>query len=218
MHNARGIRRRLAPLHNGKPDQLGLCIALLLSLPGAPILYYGDEIGMGENLSLPGAAAVRTPMQWSSGRDGGFSEAEYEELAAPVVLDSVYGYQSINVESQLRQPTSLLRTVRQLIELRRHSSALTSGSFQQLDSDNPAIWCYVRTSGTEEIVCVVNFSGYPQASGLDLARFAGKYPVEVTGGARFPEVRADRPYQVTLPGNRFYWLRMVEREKSEIPD
>ncbi|TDV52441.1 maltose alpha-D-glucosyltransferase [Actinophytocola oryzae] len=223
MHNSRGIRRRLAPLHNGKPDQLGFCIALLLSLPGAPILYYGDEIGMGENLSLPGTAAIRTPMQWSSDRAGGFSDAEYEELASPVVLDSIYGYQSINVESQLRQPTSLLRTVRQLIEIRRHSPALTTGSFRQLDSDNPAIWCYVRTSPTEEIVCVANFSGYPQATQLDLSRFAGRYPVEVTGGVRFPDVRADTPYQVTLSGNRFYWLRMVEHEKdqggqSEIPD
>jgi trehalose synthase len=217
MRNDRGIRRRLAPLHNGKPDQLSLCIALLLSLPGAPILYYGDEIGMGENLSLPGSAAIRTPMQWSSDRTGGFSDAEYEELTAPVVLDSIYGYQSINVEAQLRQPNSLLQTVKRLIEIRRHSPALTTGSFQQISTTNPAIWCYVRTTRTEQILCVVNFSSYPQAAELDLARFVGKHPVEITGGARFPEVRPGRPYQLSLSGSGFYWLRMAEHQKSDLP-
>ncbi len=216
MRTERGIRRRLAPLHNGKPDQLRQCIALLLSLPGAPIIYYGDEIGMGENLSLPGTGAIRTPMQWSSDRTGGFSEAEYEELAAPVVLDSVYGYQSVNVESQLRQPTSLLRTVRQLIEIRRHSPALTTGSFHQIDSVNPAIWAYVRSTGDEHILCVVNFSGYPQATELDLARFAEMSPVEITGGSRFPEVRSGVAYQLSLAGSGFYWLRMVDGRNPDL--
>jgi maltose alpha-D-glucosyltransferase/alpha-amylase len=194
-----------------------MCLALLLSLPGAPILYYGDEIGMGENLSLPGAAAIRTPMQWTHDRSGGFSDAEYEELAAPVVLDSVYGYQSVNVETQLRQPTSLLQTVRRLIEIRRHSQALTVGSFHQISSANPAVWCYVRAAGTEQIICVMNFSGYPQATEVDLSGFAGKHPVEVTGGARFPEVRPDRPYQLSLTGSGFFWLRMVDHQRTELP-
>src|SRR6266567_942973 len=151
MRNDRGIRRRLAPLHDGKPEQLGLCIALLLSLPGAPVLYYGDEIGMGENLSLPGSAAIRTPMQWSSDRSGGFSTADQEQLALPVVLGSTYGYQSTNVAAQLRNSTSLLRTTKRLIEIRRHSAALTTGSLAEVRSSNVAVWAYVRSYDTEQI-------------------------------------------------------------------
>jgi maltose alpha-D-glucosyltransferase/alpha-amylase len=215
MRNDRGIRRRLAPLHDGKPEQLGLCIALLLSLPGAPVLYYGDEIGMGENLSLPGTAAIRTPMQWSSDRSGGFSVAEQEQLALPVVLGSTYGYQSTNVEAQLRNSTSLLRTTKRLIEIRRHSAALTEGSFAEIRSTNVAVWGYVRSADGEQILCVVNFSNYPQAAELDLAEYVGRWPVEITGGSRFPVIGSGM-YQMSLAGNGFYWLRLV-REIPRLP-
>jgi maltose alpha-D-glucosyltransferase/alpha-amylase len=215
MRNDRGIRRRLASLHDGKQEKLSLCIALLLSLPGAPVLYYGDEIGMGENLSLPGCAAIRTPMQWSSDRSGGFSTAEHEQLALPVVLDSVYGYQSTNVEAQLRNSTSLLRNTKRLIEIRRHSAALTTGSFAEIRSGNVAVWAYVRSFDAEQILCVVNFSNYPQAAELNLADYAGKWPVEITGGARFPVIGAGS-YQVSLAGNGFYWLRLV-KHKDAVP-
>jgi trehalose synthase len=204
-----GIRRRLAPLLDGDRGQLELCMALLLSLPGAPVLYYGDEIGMGENLSLRGCSAIRTPMQWSSDRGAGFSTAEPEQLTLPVVLDSMYGYQATNVAAQLRNPTSLLQRTRRLIEIRRHSTALSVGSYAPIASSSPAILAYLRADGADIMLCVANFSRFPDATELDLSEYSGKRPVEATGGARFPVIGAV-PYRLSLAGHGFFWLRLVD--------
>lgn len=208
MRTARGIRRRLAPLLDGDKSQLELCMALLFSLPGAPVLYYGDEIGMGENLTLPGREALRTPMQWSSQRSGGFSSVEQEDLASPVLLDSAYGYHAVNVESQRRSSRSLLRLVRSLTEIRAGSQSLTSGSYSEIESSSPAVFAYVRSVSTEAVLCVFNFSHYPVAAELDLAKYEGRHPSEMAGRAPFPTVGTS-PYVLTLPGHGFYWLNLA---------
>jgi trehalose synthase len=209
MRSADGIRRRLATLLDGNRAQLELCMALLFSLPGAPVLYYGDEIGMGDNLMLPGPAAVRTPMQWTSERVGGFSVAEQEQLTVPALLNAVYGYPATNVEGQSRQPTSLLQAVRRLIEIRRHSPALMAGSYAEVHSGNPAVYAYLRGEADERMLCVANFSRYPQAAALDLSGCAGGQLVEATGGARFAPIGADR-YPLSLSGYGFFWFRLTE--------
>jgi maltose alpha-D-glucosyltransferase/alpha-amylase len=209
MRTADGIRRRLAPLLDGNRAQLELCLALLLSLPGSPVLYYGDEIGMGDNLMLPGPAAVRTPMQWTSERAGGFSVAEQEQLTVPALLNAVYGYPARNVEAQSRQPTSLLQAVRRLIEIRRHSPALMAGSYAEVPAGNPAVFAYLRRDADERVLCVANFSGYPQAAALELAEFAGGQVVEATGGVRFARIRSE-PYPLSLSGYGFFWFRLTE--------
>jgi trehalose synthase len=207
MRTPDGIRRRLAPLLDGNRTQVELCMALLFSLPGSPVLYYGDEIGMGDNLMLPGPAAVRTPMQWTSERAGGFSVAEQEQLTIPVLLNAVYGYQATNVEAQSRQPTSLLRAVRRLIEIRRHSPALMTGGYLEVRSGNPAVFAYLRSDPDERVLCVANFSRYPQPAALDLSGYAGGQLVEATGGARFAPIGPE-PYPLSLSGYGFLWFRL----------
>jgi maltose alpha-D-glucosyltransferase/alpha-amylase len=209
MRTPSGIRRRLAPLLDGDRGQLELCMAMLLSLPGSPVLYYGDEIGMGENLMLSGAAAIRTPMQWSTERGAGFSTAEQEQLTLPVLLNSTYGYQATNVDVQRGNPTSLLSSIRRLIELRRHSDALARGSFTEIDSTNSAVLAYLREHGSDRMLCVANFSRYPQPTELDLTRFAGARLVEATGGSRFAVVR-DEAYPLSLAGHGFFWFRLID--------
>jgi trehalose synthase len=209
MSNTVGIRRRLAPLLDGSVVQIQMCFGLLMSLPGAPVIYYGDEIGMGENLMLPGKAALRTPMQWSPDRGGGFSDAEPEQFVLPLILSSNYGYQVVNVESQIRTSDSLLQENRRLIEIRRNSAALTSGTFEPVDSANPAVMAYMRAARNDRMLCIVNFSRYPQATALNLTDYAGVRLVESTGGSNFGMVR-DVPYLVSLAGYGFFWLEMRE--------
>jgi trehalose synthase len=216
MRTPCGIRRRLAPLLDGDRGQLDLCMALLLSLPGAPILYYGDEIGMGENLSLIGSSSVRTPMQWSSERSGGFSTAEQEALSLPVLLSSIYGYQATNVESQLRNSKSLLQTIRRLIENRRRSDALSIGDLSEIPSSSPAVFAYLRKAGDEQILCVVNFSRYAVATELDLSVISGLQPVEMIGRAPFPVV-GPTPYVVSLVGHGYYWLECTQPNSFSFP-
>lgn len=207
MLTARGIRRRLAPLVDGDRTLLELCGALLFSLPGSPCLYYGDEIGLGDNMALADRDSLRTPMQWSPDRNAGFSSAPPDRLVLPVLVDPVYGYQATNVEEQ-KQSRSLLQFTRRLIEIRRHSRAFAYGGLTLVDSGNPAVLAYLRSHAAETIVCVLNFSRFPQAARLDLGEYAGRTPAEVLGGARFAPVGPE-PYPLTMAGHGFYWLTLT---------
>ena len=202
-----GIRRRLAPLLDGNTTQILMCHALLMSLPGAPVMYYGDEIGMGENLRLPGNAAIRTPMQWSPDRGGGFSDAEPEHFALPLNLSTDYGYQAVNVKAQDHRPNSLLQGVRRLVEIRKHSPALHSGGFRLIGSTNPAVLAYIRDAGDDHMLCVINFSRFPRQTRLDLSPYAGRRLVEPTGGADFGTIR-EPAYELSLIGHGFFWLKL----------
>jgi trehalose synthase len=204
-----GIRRRTAPLLANDRRQLELAFALLLSMPGAPIVYYGDEIAMGENLSLPGTHSVKTPMQWSPDRNGGFTDAEPENMPSPVIQHSVYGYLAVNVENQRRSRSSLVNLVKTLIDARRGTAALTGASCTLLRSTNPAVLAYLRGDGPEQVVCLFNFSRYPQPSRIDLGGFEGAVPVELIGAAPFPAVPADGAYTVFLGGHGVLWFRLT---------
>jgi len=207
-----GIRRRLAPLLDNDIDQMELFTALLLSLPGSPVLYYGDEIGMGDNIWLGDRDGVRTPMQWTSDRNAGFSTANPGRLDLPVVQDPVYGYQAVNVEAQLEDPSSLLHWTRQMIHARKQHPAFGLGSFSDLGGSNPSVLSYSREhagpDGNDIILCVNNLSRFPQPVELDLRRFEGMVPVELLGGVPFPRI-GELPYLLTLGGHGFYWFRLT---------
>jgi maltose alpha-D-glucosyltransferase / alpha-amylase len=218
-----GIRRRLAPLLENDRNQLELFTALLLSLPGSPVLYYGDEIGMGDNIWLGDRDAVRTPMQWTPDRNAGFSRADPARLYLPTIMDPTYGYQSVNVESQLNSTNSLLHWTRRLIQVRKQHPAFGKAAFTELGSANPAVLSYLREmpSGPERnfsdvILCVNNLSRYPQGVVLDLSRFAGWIPVELTGSVPFPSITEDG-YMITLPGHGFFWFALQPDPSLEGP-
>lgn len=217
MRTSRGIRRRLAPLLENDRDQLELCTALLLSLPGSPVLYYGDEIAMGDDLSLSGSDGLRAPMQWSSDRNGGFSTADAERLALPVLDDSVYGYQATSVEAQMRSPASLLRWTKRLIEVRRHNPAFSRGSFIRIETTNHAVMGYVRETDENCVLCVANFSRFYQPFELDLSAHVGKTPVELLGGTRFFPIQ-DRPYRLALGAHGFAWFSLAKVEHADEPE
>ncbi|WP_075692496.1 maltose alpha-D-glucosyltransferase [Corynebacterium sphenisci] len=202
-----GIRRRLAPLLDNDRNQLELFHALLLSLPGSPVLYYGDEIGMGDNIWLGDRDGVRTPMQWSPDRNGGFSRCTPGKLYLPTIQDPAYGYQAVNVEAQMGTSNSLLNWLRTMVHLRKRYEAFGRGDFRELGSANPSVLAYLREYAGERILCVNNLSKYPQAVTLDLAEFDGAVPVEMTGSVPFPAI-GELPYQVTLPGHGFYWFEL----------
>jgi maltose alpha-D-glucosyltransferase/alpha-amylase len=197
-----GIRRRLAPLMENDRRRIELITCLLMTMPGSPILYYGDEIGMGDNIFLGDRNGVRTPMQWSPDRNGGFSRADPQRLFLPPVMDPVYGYQTVNVEAQARNPSSLLNWTRRLIQVRKSYKAFGRGSLRFLDPGNRKILAYVREYQDEAVLCVANLSRNPQAVELLLARFEGRVPVELTGNISFPPV-GKLPYLLTLPAYGF---------------
>ncbi len=202
-----GIRRRLAPLlDNGRPE-IELMNALFLSLPGSPCLYYGDEIGMGDNIWLRDRNGVRTPMQWSADRNAGFSHASWSGLYAPVISDSVHGYQTVNVESQHRTPTSLLNWLRRIIAVRKKYKAFGRGTLDFVLPDNPHVLAYVRRYEQQRILCVVNLARTVQCAELNLAAFEGARLVDVFSETRFPEI-SGAPYLLTLPARGFYWFRI----------
>jgi maltose alpha-D-glucosyltransferase/alpha-amylase len=220
-----GIRRRLGPLLDNDRNQLELFTALLLSLPGSPVMYYGDEIGMGDNIWLGDRDGVRTPMQWTPDRNGGFSSSDPQRLYLPPIMDPIYGYQSLNVEAQQRTPQSLLHWTRRMIEIRKRHPVFGLGAYEELTSSNPSVLAFVREydaastiaaaeHGTpwehdagDRILCVNNLSRFPQPVELDLRRFMGVTPVECMGGVTFPPI-GELPYLLTLPGHGFYWFQL----------
>ncbi|HEX8335555.1 MAG TPA: maltose alpha-D-glucosyltransferase, partial [Pyrinomonadaceae bacterium] len=202
-----GIRRRLAPLLDAGRRQLELLNSLLFTLPGSPILYYGDEIGMGDNIYLGDRDGVRTPMQWSSDRNAGFSKADFERLYFPVINNPVYGFQSVNVDAQMRYDTSLLNWMRQMILLRKEHHVFGRGSMRFVKPENRKIFAFVREHEGETVVCVFNLSQFAQPVELDLAEFEGRTPVEMLGKSRFPQVKA-APYQLALAPFGFYWFQL----------
>ncbi len=215
-----GIRRRLAPLLENDRNHQELFTALLLSLPGTPVLYYGDEIGMGDNIWLGDRDGVRTPMQWSPDRNAGFSRCDPGRLSLPVIMDPVYGYQTVNVEAQMNTTASLLHWTRRMIEVRRRHPAFAVGDLTDLGGSNPTVLSFVLTcaedpdSGQPQntVLCVNNLSRFPQPVELDLRRFEGFVPVELTGGNPFPPV-GELPYLLTLPGHGFYWFELTENSE-----
>jgi maltose alpha-D-glucosyltransferase/alpha-amylase len=200
-----GIRRRLAPLLENDRRKTELMNALLLSLPGTPVIYYGDEIGMGDNFYLGDRDAVRTPMQWSADRNGGFSRADPQRLYLPPIMDAIYGFQSINVESQQRSPSSLLQWMRRIIMVRKNHSVFGRGTLRLLYPRNRKILAFVREHEDQRILCVFNMARSAQAVELDLGEFRGAVPVELTGNSAFPPI-GELPYLLTLPGFGFYWF------------
>ena len=202
-----GIRRRLAPLVEGDRRRIELMSGLLMSLPGSPILYYGDEIGMGDNVYLGDRNGVRTPMQWNGGVNAGFSAADPERLWLPLVSNAVYGYQAVNVESQERNPTSLLNWTRRLIEVRRSTRVFGRGSIEFLKPDNHRVLAFTRTFGRDTVLVVSNLAGTAQAAELDLARLAGAIPIELFGGSIFPRIGRE-PYIMMMGPYDFYWFRL----------
>ena len=202
-----GIRRRLAPLLDNSHRRIQLLHALLFSLPGSPFLYYGDEIGMGDNIYLGDRDGVRTPMQWSSDRNAGFSKADFEKLYFPVISNPVYGFQSVNVDSQSRYDTSLLNWMRQMILLRKEHHVFGRGSMRFVKPENRKIFAFVREHGDDRVLCVFNLSQFAQPVELDLPEFEGFTPVEMLGKTRFPVVRAGA-YQLSLAPFGFYWFQL----------
>jgi maltose alpha-D-glucosyltransferase/alpha-amylase len=197
-----GIRRRLAPLLDNDRRKIELLNGLLLSMPGTPVIYYGDELGMGDNTYLGDRNAVRTPMQWSPDRNGGFSKADPQSLYLPPVMDAVYGYQAVNVEAQSRDPSSLLNWMRRILGVRRSRRAFGRGTLKFLKPGNRKILAYLREFEDETVLCVANLSRYPQPVELDLSRFEGRVPVEMVGETPFPPI-GRLPYLLTLPAHGY---------------
>ena len=202
-----GIRRRLAPLLDGDRRRIQLMTGLLMSLPGSPIIYYGDEIGMGDNIYLGDRNGVRTPMQWSGRWNGGFSTADPERLAHPLISNPVYGYQAVNVESQRRTDHSLLNWMRQLIRVRKSTQVFGRGSITFLSPNNHRVLAYIRSLDGEILLIVNNLSSTAQVVELDLRELEGAIPIEMFGHSLFPRI-GELPYMLTLGAYDFYWFRL----------
>ena len=208
-----GIRRRLAPLLENDRRKIELLNALLLSMPGTPVLYYGDELGMGDNFYLGDRDGVRTPMQWSADRNGGFSKADPQRLYLPPIMDANYGYQTVNVEAQQRDASSLLNWTRRMIQVRKTHAAFGRGSLSFLYPRNRKILAFVREHEGQTLLCVFNLARSAQAVELDLRQHAGKVPVELTGSSAFPPI-GELTYMLTLPAYGFYWFILAGEEEE----
>ncbi|MGE5526512.1 MAG: maltose alpha-D-glucosyltransferase [Rhodospirillaceae bacterium] len=203
-----GIRRRLAPLMENDPDRIKLMNSLLLSMPGSPIIYYGDEIGMGDNIYIGDRNGVRTPMQWSPDRNAGFSRADPQRLYLPPIMDPVYGYQAVNVEAQARDPSSLLNWMKRILAVRKTSQAFGRGKLTFLRPGNRKVLAYLRELDDEAVLCVANLSRSAQPVELELGRYKNRVPVELLGRTAFPPI-GELPYLLTLPAYGFYWFRLA---------
>jgi len=200
-----GIRRRLAPLLDNSRRRIELLNALLFSLPGSPFLYYGDEIGMGDNIYLGDRDGVRTPMQWSADRNSGFSHADFERLYFPVIMDPVYGYQSVNVEAQQRHPTSLLHWMRQMIMLRKQHQVFSRGSISFIKPENMKVLVFTRSYQAETVLCVFNLAFSSQPVQLNLREYVGMTPVDLQYQTKFPRIE-EQLYQLALNECGFFWF------------
>lgn len=210
-----GIRRRLAPLLGNGRRQMELMTSLLFTLPGSPILYYGDELGMGDNIYLGDRNGVRTPMQWTGDRNAGFSRADTAALYSPIIMDPVYGYQAVNVEAQLRSPSSLLNWTKRMIRIRKKYPVFGRGSIEFLYPENRKVLAFLRSDGTQTVLVVANLSRFSQPVELDLKRYQGMRLVELIGETPFPIIR-EEPYFLSLGPHGFYWFR-VEPTDCEDP-
>jgi len=211
-----GIRRRLAPLMENDIERIKLMNSLLLSMPGSPIIYYGDEIGMGDNIYLGDRNGVRTPMQWSPDRNAGFSRADPQRLFLPPIMDAIYGYEAVNVEAQHREPASLLNWMRRMLAVRATSKAFGRGQLTFLKPGNRKVLAYLREIGDEAILCVANLGRSAQPVELDLKRFRGRVPVELIGRTPFPPI-GELPYLLTLPSCGYYWFRLAQPGEADVP-
>jgi maltose alpha-D-glucosyltransferase/alpha-amylase len=212
-----GIRRRLSPLLDNSRAEIELIHALLLSLPGSPCLYYGDEIGMGDNIWLNDRDAVRTPMQWTPDRNSGFSSADPGKLYLPVVSSLVYHYNNVNVEAQMASSSSLLHWVRAMLEIRKRHPVFGLGDFEVCPSDNEAVLSFLRVSwdtegnsSSEAVLCVNNLASRPQATTVRVPdEFRGARLEDLFGGQGFPKISDDGTITLTLGSRDFFWLRLV---------
>jgi len=204
-----GIRRRLAPLVDNSRRRIELLNSLLLSMPGTPVVYYGDEIGMGDNVFLGDRNGVRTPMQWTGDRNAGFSTADTAALYAPIVVDPVYGYQAVNVEAQERTPGSLLHWMRRIIRVRREFPAFGRGSLRFLRPENKRVLAYLREHEGTTLLCVANLSRFAQYVELDLREFDGRVPIEMIGRVRFPPI-GELPYLLTFGPHGWLWFELTD--------
>src|SRR6202046_4682365 len=205
-----GIRRRLAPLVDNNRRRIELVNSLLLSFPGTPILYYGDEIGMGDNIYLGDRNGVRTPMQWTPDRNGGFSRCDPARLFLPTIMDPVYGYEAVNVEAQSRSLASLLSWTKRLISVRKSSQVFGRGSLAFIRPSNRSVIVYIRQYENDVILCVANLSRSAQATEIDLSPWRGRVPLEMLGRRRFPPI-GEQPYVVTLAPYGFFWFSLCEQ-------
>ena len=211
-----GIRRRLAPLMENDRRKIELMNSLLLSFPGTPIIYYGDEIGMGDNIYLGDRNGVRTPMQWTPDRNGGFSRCDPARLYLPMVMDPVYGYQAVNVEAQSHSLSSLLSWMKRLIAVRKSSQVFGRGTLSFIRPTNRSVLVYVRQHQGEVILCVANLSRSAQSAEIDLSSWRGRAPLEMLGRTRFPRI-GDTPYVVTLAPYGFFWFQLMEDTGANVP-
>ena len=202
-----GIRRRLAPLMDNNRRRIELMNSILLSFPGTPIIYYGDEIGMGDNIYLGDRNGVRTPMQWSTDRNAGFSRANPAQLYSPVIIDPVYGYEAINVETQLSDSSSLLHWMRNMIALRKVFRVFGRGTLEFFEPSNRKILAYLRRYENDQVLCIANLSRFPQPVELDLSSLAGMTPVEMLGYTEFPQIDSS-PYRLSLGPYSFLWFEL----------
>ncbi|NDV00327.1 maltose alpha-D-glucosyltransferase [Pseudoroseicyclus tamaricis] len=208
-----GIRRRLAPLLQNDRRKIELLNSMLMSMPGTPILYYGDEIGMGDNIYLGDRDGVRTPMQWSPDRNAGFSRADPQRLYLPTIQDAIYGYESRNVESQAHDPSSYLNWMRRMVAVRQNHDVFGRGEMRLLYPKNRKVLAYIREHEGDAVLCVANLSRQAQAVEIDLSAYAGRVPIELTGHSAFPPVGA-LPYMVTLPAYGFYWFQLADEAEA----
>jgi maltose alpha-D-glucosyltransferase/alpha-amylase len=214
-----GIRHRLAPLMDNSRAKIELMNSLLFSLPGTPVIYYGDEIGMGDNFYLGDRDGVRTPMQWSPDRNAGFSESNPQQLYLPVILDPEYHYETVNVEMQRRNTSSLFWFMKRMINMRKNYKAFGRGDMKFLPVENPKILAFTRTHGDENLLIIANLSKYAQPAEIDLRAFKGYVPVELFSQNPFPLIREEGPYLFTLGAHSFQWfvLQKVHANKKDRP-